>query len=269
MGLRTSLIIPTLGDRIPELTRLFDSLTTQTNADIELIVVAQDNHSAVKELCDLYSDRLSVKCCLIEKKGLSLARNAGLKYVSGDVLVLADDDCWYRSNSIEHIAGFFENNPDADILLTQIYDPEQGVQYKNYSKKRAIITRRTELLSRSSIEIAVRMKAPIIEVDEAFGLGAKYASGEDNDYLIRALQERKKIYYEHVVTVLHRKKPYIESREQVIAKGAFYSKHMGFIVSNAVLLRDLIQKHQNNYRWFWFGYFDYKKIQSRREEIGG
>lgn len=257
---KISILVPTIGARKAELIRLFESLISQNYNPIEVVIVVQENHDSMKELSDSYADRLNIIYMPTEKKGLSRARNLGLKQSSGDIVLLSDDDCWYEKRGISRIAEIFETEENIDILLTQIYDPIAKKSYKVYPTKRAIIKRPIDLLSKSSIEIAFRRNVPIIEFDELFGLGGKYVAGEENDFLIRSLKTNKKIQYEPIITVYHEKKENKESSKQLIAKGAFYSKNFGFWISNLVLLKDLFIKHQNNYRWFWNGYFDYKKL---------
>lgn len=259
MKTKVSVLVPTVGARRAELIRLFGSLVNQGSVPIEIIVIVQDNFEATKELCDAYSDKLNIIFVATKIKGLSRARNLGLRYSTGDIVVLSDDDCWYEANALYRIAEYFEQSKEIDILLTQIYDPISKQPYKSYPSERLTITNAIDLLSKSSIEIAFRRNEPVIEFDELFGLGGKYIAGEENDFLIRSLRSRKTIYYEPFVTVFHEKKIQKESNRQLIAKGAFYSKNFGFIISNLVLLRDLLFKHQNNYRWFWNGYIDYKK----------
>lgn len=259
MKIKVSVFVPTIGTRRAELIRLFDSLINQGPVSIEIIVIVQDNFELIKELCDSYSDKLNILFVATEIKGLSRARNLGLRQSTGDIVVLSDDDCWYEANSLYRIAEYFEQNEGIDILLTQIYDPISKQPYKSYPSERSTITKEIDLLSKSSIEIAFRRNKPVIEFDELFGLGGKYVAGEENDFLIRSLRSRKIIHYEPFVTVFHEKKTQNESNKQLIAKGAFYAKNFGFIISNLVLLRDLLFKHQNNYRWFWNGYIDYKK----------
>ncbi len=259
MSTKISVLVPTIGERYFELRRLFDSLINQHYADIEVVVVVQDNYESMRNLCDSYANKLDILFGDTDKKGLSGARNLGMKNATGEIILLSDDDCWYVENAMNKISNFFGNNPDVDILLTQIYDPISDVAYKNYPKESATLSKSLDLLSKSSIEMAIRKRDPILEFDEMFGLGGKYIAGEENDYLIRSLRTKKVIQYEPIITVYHEKKCNNESKDQLIAKGAFYSKNFGFIASNLVLLRDLLLKHQNNYRWFWNGYFDYKK----------
>lgn len=256
---KISILVPTLGDREKELKRLFESIAKQEYKNIEVIIISQGNHSAIKKICDNYSELFDIIFVSTDKKGLARARNIGLKNVTGEIVLLSDDDCWYEEHAFEKITTYFENTPNVDILLSQIYDPINNKPYKNYPTKKGIIHKELELLSKSSIEIAFKHSEPYIEFDELFGLGGKYIAAEENDFLIRSIRNKKVILYEPIITVFHQKKSGKSSEKQLIAKGAFYSKNFGFIVSNLVLLRDLLIKHQNNYRWFWHGYFDYKK----------
>lgn len=259
MILKISVLVPTIGARKVELIRLFESIIEQNYAQLEVVLVVQDNFESMRELCDSYSEKLDIVYVPTDKKGLSRARNIGLQHLTGDIVLLSDDDCWYENNGINSILNFFNENDNVDVLLTQIYDPVSDVPYKHYPENSEQLTKPIELLSKSSIEIAFRRREPILDFDELFGLGGMYVAGEENDFLIRSLKKGKIIQYEPIVTVYHEKKQQKESNKQLIAKGAFYSKNFGFLISNLVLLRDLLIKHQNNYRWFWNGYFDYKK----------
>ena len=259
-----SLLVPTLGQRESEFKRLLDSLAAQSYKNIEIIVVSQDNHHIVSNQCDRYKDCLRIRHLTSDVKGLSLARNIGLQEATGDIIILSDDDCWYPSNAMKSIIDAFILYQDADVLLTQIFDPIANCPYKNYEKDDKTLRKAIHLLSRSSIELAFRKDNNLL-FDELFGLGAKYVAGEENDYLIRCLKSNKKIVYKPMITVYHEKKNKKESPAQLRAKGAFYAKHFGFVVSNIVLLRDFIKKHQNNYKEFWIGYYDYLESGRNKE----
>lgn len=263
--LKISLLIPTLGKRKFELERLLESLSIQHYPVFEAIIVSQDNYKEVQEICGKYQNSININHIEMYEKGISLARNVGLKRISGDIVILSDDDCWYPSESMGLIANLFIQNKDMDVLLTQIYDPIHGCLYKQYENKSLRINNSLLLMSKSSIELAFRKEDDGILFDEKFGLGAKYISGEENDFLIRCMKNKKIIIYKPIITVYHEKKIKEESKGQLIAKGAFYSKNFGFCISNLVLLRDLIKKHQNNYRWFWHGYYEYKRDIKRMD----
>lgn len=44
-----------------------------------------------------------------------------------------------------------------------------------------------------------------------------------------------------------------------MAKGAIYAKNFNVIVAFLICLRDLIKKKENNFRYFWKGYYEYSK----------
>lgn len=259
MSDKISVLVPTLGSRETELKRLFESLINQKYDKLEIVIVVQDNFDLTRRICNLYSRQLDIVYIETSQMGLSKARNIGIEKATGDIILLSDDDCWYEKNSLKFISEFFASNAEMDILISKIYDPIGNVDYKDYPKEATSLKKKVELLSKSSIEIAFKRDKIDIKFDELFGLGARYVAGEENDFLIRALKKGNKIQYEPVVTVYHEKKHTRESNSQLVAKGAFYAKHFGFFVSNLVLLRDLIIKHQNNYRWFWNGYIGYKR----------
>lgn len=260
--MKVSLIIPTLGERNLNLKRLLDSLVIQDYQNIEVIIISQDHYNKTQAICEKYLNNFLIKHIFSKHKGLSLARNEGLSYVSGDLVILSDDDCWYPQGAITKIVSIFQNNSSIDILLTQIYDPVSSEYYKKYIQIARKITSVFQLLSCSSIELAFKTDAYIGMFDERFGLGAKFNSGEETNFLIDNFRAGKNIYYAPVVTVYHAKKRQITTNDKVVAKGAFYFRNFTPLVSIAILLRDIIIKHENNFIHFWHGY-----RQIRKEEI--
>ena len=91
--LKFSLLLATVG-RTAELERFLSSLDAQTYRNFDLIVVDQNPDERLAALVQSYAGRFPV-LCVKSTPGLSRARNAGLRYVSGDVIAFPDDDCWY------------------------------------------------------------------------------------------------------------------------------------------------------------------------------
>lgn len=254
--MKFSILLPTLGTRKCELDRLFNSLAQQTYKDFEIVIVSQINHEEVNELINKWN-KLRIKHIEIEKKGISISRNIGLSKCSGDWIILSDDDCWYPVDALE-IINKRTIDYDADIILSQIYDPENKKTYKNYSSKIKIIKSKYELMSKSSIEIAVKNKKIKRDFDIKFGLGAKYKCGEEVDFLLAHFRKCKMIYFPDM-TVYHLKKNKKDSEEQIIAKGAIYAKNFNVIIAFLICMRDLIKKKENNFKYFWKGYYEYSK----------
>ncbi|WLR41505.1 glycosyltransferase [Bacillus carboniphilus] len=242
-----SVIIPTLGNRKAELIRLLISLEKQTDKNFEVIVVSQDNHLLVSEL--LANTSFVYKHIKLEKKGLSIARNQGLKAISGSIVTFSDDDCWYPSDAFIKVNTYFNQN-DGDVLCFKIYDPVQNTYYKEYSNKENPTISQRDVLRKSSIEVFIKTYSIFsnrIQFNENFGLGAKYPSGEENIFLTKLLKSGVKISYFPEIIVYHLK-PSQESRtteKQVISKGPLFKELYNTPIAIFLLTFFFIRKHHS------------------------
>ncbi len=259
--MKISVLVPTLGAREKELERLLYSLHQQLYKNFEVILVVQGNYLSVEKIVSSFCS-LAIRKVYLQEKGLSKARNVGLKEVTGDIVVLSDDDCWYPKDAFGKIADIFQKEPSVKVVLTQIYDKERNVLYKSYLHKKCYISNKLQLMSKSSIEIAYRKNGIRSSgFDERLGLGAEFVCGEEVDFLIRNFCEKEYLYIP-AITVYHAKKNCKSSHQQVVAKGALYKKNFNFVVSFGVLARDLIVKRENNIKDFFKGYYEYSKRKS-------
>ncbi|RBP58222.1 glycosyl transferase family 2 [Alkalibaculum bacchi] len=257
-SMKLSLLLPTLGERRDELRRLLDSLNIQEYKEFQVVIVSQDNHDIIREIISYYN-QLEIIHVPIDQKGLSHSRNIGLKHCNGSIVLLSDDDCWYHKDSLKSIADEFIEDSNLDVLLTQIYDKENGKLYKsNYGHESKMITKDKEFLSKSSIEIAFHKDSCPIGFDEDFGLGGIYNSGEEVDFLINNFSKEKNFKYLPKVTVYHPRKAVVVDEKRVINRGALYAKN--FALGRAImdLVKDLVVRKQNYFRLFFKGYKKYK-----------
>ena len=256
--MKISVLVPTLGTRKKEIRRLLETLEKQSYKDFEIIFVTQDNHEIVKDIICKYSN-LDIKQIEMSVKGLSRARNRGLEQVSGEIVVLSDDDCWYPTNAFEIIVNAFEKRQSAIIVLSQIFDPEKNISYKNYTSNEEYVRNKLQLMSKSSIEVAFKKDLVLNKkFDERLGLGSEFVCGEEVDFLL-SNYEKNAIFYIPKVTVYHKKKENGSSNKQIIAKGAIYGKNFNIFICLLVLLRDLMLKKENNFKYFFEGYNEYFK----------
>jgi glycosyltransferase involved in cell wall biosynthesis len=221
-----SVIIPTLGKRQMELSRLFNSLAEQTCSDFEAIIISQDHHDAVSRLLEHVP--FSFQHIKINKLGLSHARNIGISYIQNSIVTFSDDDCWYHPNAFQEVVDYFTAN-ESDIVCYQIYDPDSKEYYKDYLESYQSQIRRRDLFRKSSIEFFIHLRnvdRRLVAFDEDFGLGAKYPSGEENLFLFKMYQQGYKISYVPKVVVYHAK-PLIQSRltyKTFISKGPLFKR---------------------------------------------
>lgn len=254
--MKFSILLPTLGIRKTEIERLLRSLAEQTYTNFEIVIVSQINHDNINELVKKWNT-LNINHIEIEEKGLSLSRNIGISKCKGEWIILSDDDCWYPKDAFETINKRITDY-NADIILSQIYDPESQAKYKCYPNKMKIITNKYELMSKSSIEIAIKKSRIEKNFDINFGLGAKYVCGEEIDFLLANFRNNKIVYCPDI-TVYHLKKKQKDSEEQIISKGALYSKNFNKLIAVLICCRDLIKKKEKNFKFFWRGYNEYHK----------
>ena len=258
LNMKISVLVPTLGTREKEIRRLLETLEKQSYKDFEIIFVTQDNHEIVKDIICKYSN-LDIKQIEMSVKGLSRARNRGLEQALGEIVVLSDDDCWYPANAFEIIVNAFKKRQCAKIVLSQIFDPEKNIPYKNYTSNEEYVRNKLQLMSKSSIEVAFKKDLVLNKkFDERLGLGSEFVCGEEVDFLL-SNYEKNAIFYIPEVTVYHKKKENGSSNKQIIAKGAIYGKNFNIFICLLVLLRDLMLKKENNFKYFFEGYTEYFK----------
>lgn len=226
--LSIDLVVATV-DREAELARLLDSLDAQTYRRFRVLVADQNEDDRVLRVCEGRSfavERLSAP------RGLSRARNEALGRLSGDLVAFPDDDCRYPPRLLEAAVDRFTANPgwdgvtgrtvDADGLpLAGSWDAEGGplnlgnVWFRGVS---CTIFLRTALVRRLG------------EFDPRLGLGSGRgsASGEETEYLVRAVRRGATIVYDPSLQVEH--DPYAYDDAALAAIGLRDGLSLGYIL---------------------------------------
>jgi glycosyltransferase involved in cell wall biosynthesis len=125
---RFSLVVATIS-RTQELRRLLESLTQQEFSDYEVILVDQNDDDRLQGVIGEFVHRvplLRISC----PKGVSGARNAGLRKASGELVAFPDDDCWYSPGLLAKIDQWFRDHPKYSIFAVGAVD-EEGVPSGN------------------------------------------------------------------------------------------------------------------------------------------
>ncbi len=76
------------------------------------------------DLFDEYKEKFSINYIYTPIKGLSRARNTGLKVADGDIIAFPDDDCIYETNVLESILETFNSNNDVQFISTNTTNVE-------------------------------------------------------------------------------------------------------------------------------------------------
>lgn len=125
---RFTLIIATIV-RTNELRRLLESLTQQGFSDYEVILVDQNHDNRLQDVVEEFVGRVPV-LRISSPKGVSRARNLGLRKASGELIAFPDDDCWYFPGLLAKIDQWFRDHPRYSILAVGAVD-EEGVPSGN------------------------------------------------------------------------------------------------------------------------------------------
>lgn len=91
------------------LSRCVNSLVQQTYNNLEIILVDDGSTDNCPELCDMWGKQdKRIKVIHKENGGLSDARNAGLKVITGDYVSFIDSDDWVNIHFYEVLMGVME-----------------------------------------------------------------------------------------------------------------------------------------------------------------
>jgi GT2 family glycosyltransferase len=185
------LVVATV-DRVDELDHFLDSLESQTHRDFRVLVADQNEDGRVAEVLarhsSLRADRITAP------RGLSLARNAVLPQLQSEVVAFPDDDCVYPADLLERVSARLE---DLD-----------GVTGREpwWTTAAAPLTR--DNLWNRAISFTIFLRREVVDQVGAFDeqLGLPSSSGEEIDYLIRALDGGARIEYDPTLVIEHPRK---------------------------------------------------------------
>lgn len=112
-----SVIIPVYRVDVKLLKRCLNSLETQTEQNIEILLVFDEELSEYCELIDSYSRQMgNLRVMEREHQGVSAARNKGIQSASGTWITFVDADDWLESDALEYLKKTAEEQ-NADIVM--------------------------------------------------------------------------------------------------------------------------------------------------------
>jgi glycosyltransferase involved in cell wall biosynthesis len=196
------LVVATIG-RVSELDHLFTSLEFQTHKDFRVIVVDQNPDESLRPALE----RTGLEVVHVRSApGLSRARNAGLAHVVADVVAFPDDDCAYEQDVLGHVGRLLARERELDGVTGRSVD-RGGRSSPSWKRDTAVLNDHN--LWNRAISYTIFLRREVVEqvgaFDEHLGLGSSepWSSGEEIDYLIRALRSGARIRYDPTLTVHH------------------------------------------------------------------
>ncbi len=205
------LVVATV-DRVEELSRLLTSLESQTHADFRVLLVDQNDDNRLAQVVGAHN-ALEIQR-LRSRRGLSRARNVALRELRADVVAFPDDDCVYPPGLLERVARRLAAQSELDGLTGRAVD-DVGRSSASWAAEPARLTR--DNLWNRAISFAIFLRNAVVqqvgEFDEQLGLGSgtAWSSGEETEYLVRAVGGGARIEYDPALTVTHDEKPVSDS----------------------------------------------------------
>jgi glycosyltransferase involved in cell wall biosynthesis len=190
-------------DRVDELEGLLASLETQTYRGFRVLLVDQNDDDRLDRVVAKHGSLEITR--LRAPRGLSRARNAALANIRADLVGFPDDDCAYPAGLLADVARRLAAG-ELDGLTGRAADAA-GRSSPSWPRDEALLTRAN--FWNRGISYAIFLRRHVIErvgtFDERLGLGAQtpWSSGEETDYLVRAIDAGFRIAYDPDLVVLH------------------------------------------------------------------
>lgn len=105
-----SIIIPVY-NRPDELDELLESLTRQTYADFEVVIIEDGSVNRADEVVEKYHERLSIHYYFKPNSGQGFSRNYGFERATGEYLLVFDSDCVIPPDYLQIVKTYLSQNP--------------------------------------------------------------------------------------------------------------------------------------------------------------
>jgi glycosyltransferase involved in cell wall biosynthesis len=205
-----TLIVCTCG-RVEPLSRLARSLAAQTSQAFEIVLVDQNPPEYLEGVLKEFPAAVPLTH-IFSAPGLSRARNAGLERARGDIVAFPDDDCWYPPALIGDVLKLFRDRDDCAILTCATRDEAGRESNGVFLRKTQDVTRTNVWWAGNSNGIFVRRdvfdRTGGFNEELGAGSGTPYGSGEETDFLLRAIAADEKVRF---VAGLHTHHPQVRT----------------------------------------------------------
>ncbi len=222
-----SIITPSLD---PNINKIKNTLTSilNNNGQYEIILILQKTaEKKIELLKNHYFNKNKLKIIIDDGVGISRARNIGIKYSSGEWILLLDDDIHIKDNIINQLEKvlskyelFYYGNTmvmNSNSHYLRFYTTNNNLSIWSYNRICSV-----------ALIINKKVFENIGLFDENLGAGSKFGSSEESDLILRALFRGIKIKYLKEYTVYHENACHSALKIENYAKGlgAVYKKYI-------------------------------------------
>jgi glycosyltransferase involved in cell wall biosynthesis len=197
------LVVATVA-RVEPLRELLASLEQQTYRGFRVLLADQNQDDRLDAVVAGHAGLPLLR--LRAATGLSRARNVALDRVEADVVAFPDDDCTYPRDLLERVATVLATRPELDGVTGRTAGAD-GTTSDRWPPDVRRLTRDTVWHGGNSASSFLRSELVhrVGRFDETLGLGAgtTRSSGEDIDYIVRALATGAHVEYRPDLVIVH------------------------------------------------------------------
>jgi len=237
-----SIVIPTIG-REKEVRLLLQSIsdTIPDRISYEIIIVDQNADdlllSAVRE-----ANNSNINHCRVPFRGLSKAKNYGIKLAQGDIICFPDDDCRMLDKTIETALDLLSTNR-YDMVAGRCVDAEgnDSVLKFHASSAELMITN----FEGKMVEATIFARRELLVeycFDETLGIGTFHGAEEGFDLVYRLLKDKKRIFYSPDICLYHPQVVLDKSAANSILRAFTYRCGLGRVCVKHKLYRKLLKR---------------------------
>jgi glycosyltransferase involved in cell wall biosynthesis len=221
------------------LARVAELGTPRHDLPWELVVIDNNSNDGTRAVVEQARAQLPVPVSyhFEPRQGLSYARNAALTTARYDILAFTDDDCLFGADWLTSIAREFAADANLAILGGRV-EPAPGLPAElstRRGRERIEVKSLADIrrnLSGCNMSLKRSLLRDVEPFDTRLGAGTPCKSGEDSDYLYRALRDGRRILYSPDVVIEHAHDRTDEDSVRALrgnylkGRGAFYAKHL-------------------------------------------
>lgn len=249
------------------------SIIAAKSYSCEIVVIDNNSDDDTVETVKKWGDKFSgVTRCVTEcQKGLSSARNRGIKESQGRLLIFTDDDCHMDTQYINIALSYAKNDKkdcirggrvelgdktDLPLTIKTDLDPKTWERHDNISRR--------ENLGNAFMGCNMIIPRKVIEkigvFDQILGAGAPLISAEDTDFIFRCYLDHVPIKYSPDLIVHH-----FHGRKD-IKEG--WDLQKGYAIGTGALYAKYILKHPNFCRQFSWDLKNFVKMELFKGQNG-